>query len=83
MHQLISMFVLLLTSILFIVIKCVKTIMKFVIMIHYRIYNKNTLFYIKNVLIRINLLKNVFKEYRFQKNTNQTKYNKKHFNFFK
>ena len=77
------MLTLLLTLILFIVMKYVKTIIKFIIIIHHHIHNKNTLFYIKNVLIRINLLKNVFKKYRFQKNTNQTKYNKKHFNFFK
>ena len=77
------MFASLLTSISFTVMKCVKTIMKFVIMIYYRIHDDDILSYMKKILIRINLLKNVFKKYRFQENTNQDEYNEKHFNFFK
>ena len=36
-----------------------------------------------NVLKRLNLLKNVFKKFRFKQKTNQKKYKKNYFNFFK
>ena len=83
MHQLISMLASLLTSISLTVMKCVRAIMNFAILTHYRTHDEDTLFYMNNVLTRISLLKDVFRKYRFRKNTNQTEYNEKHFNFFK
>ena len=52
-------------------------------MTHYQNHDKNILRYMNNVLKRLNLLKNVFKEFRLKQKTNQKQYKENHFNFFK
>ncbi len=73
-HQLIAIVTLLLIRKASDALYCARALINFVMMIQYRLHDDKSLSYMNNVIYRINILKEVFKQFQYDENFNYLKF---------